>query len=119
MSATVPLCAERVRHKVRLVYSAPLRDLQVTDLKLQTSMADSVSVQRQTAEAIVDAFNRMDVEAIVSFRAPECLRFILPASLNQPPTNNEQYRASLLRVKEPSEKYVVARGLGWRGRGCQ
>ncbi|KAF2724724.1 hypothetical protein K431DRAFT_131598 [Polychaeton citri CBS 116435] len=62
-------------------------------------MGELKSTQRLTAEAIVDAFNQMDIDAIVFYRAPECMRFILPASLNQPPTNNEQYRASLLHVK--------------------
>lgn len=53
------------------------------------------SVQRLVAEELVDAFNRMDIDAIISKRADGCMRIILPASLGQEPTNNEQYRKTL------------------------
>lgn len=54
-----------------------------------------MSVQRRVAEELVDAFNRMDIDEIISKRADECMRVILPASLGQKPTNNEQYRTTL------------------------
>lgn len=53
------------------------------------------SVQRQVAYDLVDAFNRMDINEIISKRADECLRHILPASLGQKPMNNAQYRTTL------------------------
>ena len=58
----------------------------------------SKSTQRQTAEAVVDAFNRMDIDAIMAFRSDDCMRHILPSTLGHPPTNNKQYRASLERL---------------------
>lgn len=58
----------------------------------------SKSTQRQTAEAVVDAFNRMDIDAIISYRSDDCMRHILPSTLGHPPTNNEKYRASLERL---------------------
>lgn len=55
-------------------------------------------MQRLTAEAVVDAFNRMDIDAIIAFRSDDCMRYILPSTLGHPPTNNKQYRASLERL---------------------
>lgn len=59
----------------------------------------SKSTQRQTAEAVVEAFNRMDIDTIISYRSPDCQRHILPSTLGHPPTNNDQYKASLERLK--------------------
>lgn len=47
--------------------------------------------QRRTADALVDAFNRMDTEAIVSYRDPSCLRHFHPISLGYPPQDNAAY----------------------------
>lgn len=58
-----------------------------------------VSVQRLVAEELVDAFNRMDIDEIMSKRADGCMRHILPASLGQKPTNNDQYRATLQSLR--------------------
>ncbi|OAL52782.1 hypothetical protein IQ07DRAFT_585887 [Pyrenochaeta sp. DS3sAY3a] len=53
------------------------------------------SKERQTADAIVVAFNSMDIDAILGFRTPDCQRVILPASLNIAPQSNSAYRANL------------------------
>jgi hypothetical protein len=47
--------------------------------------------QRRTADAVVDALNRMDTEAIISYRDPSCLRHIHPISLSYPPQDNAAY----------------------------
>lgn len=57
------------------------------------------STQLQTAETLVKAFNSMDIDTIISLRAPTCLRQILPAALGHKPTTNDQYRASLYKLK--------------------
>lgn len=57
------------------------------------------SAQRQTAEAMVEAFNRMDIDTIVSYRSSDCMRYILPSTLGHVPTNNEQYKAQLEKLK--------------------
>ena len=57
------------------------------------------STQLQTAEAVVEAFNRMDVDAIMSYRSADCLRHILPSTLGYPPTTNDQYRTHLEKLK--------------------
>lgn len=58
-----------------------------------------VSAQRQTADKLVAAFNRMDIDTIISLRSPECMRHILPASMGHAATTNEQYQASLEKLK--------------------
>lgn len=57
------------------------------------------SKQRQTAEALVEAFGRMDIDTIMSYRSPDCMRYILPSTLGHSPTNNEQYRSHLEKLK--------------------
>lgn len=56
------------------------------------------STQKQTALAVVAAFNRMDVEAIISHRSPGCMRHILPSSLNLAPMNNTEYATQLQKL---------------------
>lgn len=58
----------------------------------------SPSAQRQTALAVVAAFNSMDVDGIISHRSPGCMRHILPSSLNIAPTNNTEYATQLLKL---------------------
>ena len=59
----------------------------------------STTPQRQTALAVVDAFNRMDIDEIISHRSSDCMRYILPSTLGHSPTNNEQYAAHLRKLK--------------------
>ena len=56
------------------------------------------SRQRQVAEALVDEFNRMDIDAILSWRSDDCMRIIAPSTLGLAPMNNMQYRVSLERL---------------------
>jgi hypothetical protein len=57
------------------------------------------SPQRQTAEAIVAAFNVMDIDRIMSFRSPDCMRHIVPLSLGLKPQDNAKYLTELQRLK--------------------
>jgi hypothetical protein len=57
------------------------------------------SQQRQTATALVSAFNRLDTPAIISFRTPTCTRRFLPSSLKIPSQSNEAYLANLNSMK--------------------
>jgi hypothetical protein len=58
----------------------------------------SSSAQRQTALAVVAAFNKMDVDSIISHRSPGCMRHILPSSLNLAPMNNTEYATQLQKL---------------------
>ncbi len=55
--------------------------------------------QRRTAEAVVEAFNKMDVEAIVSHRNEKCTRIFLPASMGLQPQDNATYFSSLQKLR--------------------
>ena len=55
----------------------------------------TVSQRRITAEAVVAAFNSMDVDGIISHRSPDCLRNFIPKSMGFPPQDNATYGDSL------------------------
>ena len=57
-----------------------------------------MSQQRQTALAVVRAFNEMDVKTILSYRSPECLRIYYPVSMGYPPQDNDGYATSLYQL---------------------
>ena len=57
------------------------------------------STQLQTAEAVVSAFNSMDIDTIISYRTPGCMRYILPSTLGHPPTDNARYASHLQKLK--------------------
>ncbi|KAF2110301.1 hypothetical protein BDV96DRAFT_583787 [Lophiotrema nucula] len=56
------------------------------------------SRERQTADAVVEAFNASDPHRIVALRSPTCTRIFLPSSLNFPAQDNSEYLAQLLRI---------------------
>ena len=56
------------------------------------------STQKQTALAVVAAFNSMDVDSIISHRSPGCMRHILPSTLNLAPMNNTEYQTQLQKL---------------------
>ena len=58
-----------------------------------------LSKERQTADALVAAFNSWDIDTIIALRTPECKRVFLPSSLKYPAQDNEKFRAILLGWK--------------------
>ena len=58
----------------------------------------TTSPQRQTATAVVAAFNEMDVDKIMSYRSPDCIRHFVPESINKP-QNNSTYARSLHQLR--------------------
>ena len=57
------------------------------------------TAQRKTAEAVIAAFNAMDVETIISYRNERCTRTFLPASMGLQPQDNATYYSSLKALK--------------------
>ena len=55
----------------------------------------SPTQQRKTADALIAAFNAMDVPAIISLRSPQCVRQLLPASLKISNQSNDTYAQHL------------------------
>ena len=53
----------------------------------------SRSALYDTANTIVNSYNTWTVEALMAVRAPDCMNYILPDSLNRPPLNNQDYKA--------------------------
>lgn len=47
--------------------------------------------QRQTADALIAAFNNMDIPAILALRTPDCTQQIVPLRFNFPIQNNAAY----------------------------
>ncbi|KAK6429374.1 hypothetical protein LTR95_014478 [Oleoguttula sp. CCFEE 5521] len=54
---------------------------------------DLGTAMRETSNAFLAAFATWKTEPIMALRAPECVHDMLPASLNRPSKNNEQFRA--------------------------
>ncbi|KAI4101765.1 MAG: hypothetical protein L6R37_004793 [Teloschistes peruensis] len=57
------------------------------------------SPQKRTALSLVDAFNRMDVPAIISHRHPTCLRHFYPTAMAQRAQDNAGYSKSLTSLR--------------------
>ena len=51
-----------------------------------------------TAQMAIEGYNTWTPEAIMAYRAPDCIHQILPASLNRLPLNNEQYAAYFVPI---------------------
>lgn len=59
----------------------------------------TLSTRRRTAEALVAAFNNMDVDTIVSYRSPKASRRFLPLSMGLADQDNATYHHSLLKLR--------------------
>ena len=51
------------------------------------------STALETAHATIASYNEWKLDSIMAFRAPDCIHYILPASLDRKPLNNEEYAA--------------------------
>jgi hypothetical protein len=56
--------------------------------------------ERRTADALVAAFNAMDVDTIIASHAPAYKRVLLPSSLKHSEQNNDMDRANLMGMKD-------------------
>ena len=63
--------------------------------------------QRQAADALVAAFNAMDVPAIIALRSPTCMRQILPAAMKIPNTSNEAFGHHLDSMVKVFQNYEL------------
>ena len=58
----------------------------------------TVSQKRKTAEAVVAAFNNMDVDGIIARRSADCRRHFIPKSMGNSPQDNATYGSSLRQL---------------------
>lgn len=67
----------------------------------------STSEQRKSAEAVVAAFNKMDIDTIMSYRSPDCLRYYLPITMGYEPQANDSYERSLRNLTGVFKDYSL------------
>ena len=84
---------------VYVVVQGVLRDTYLSRPNVYLRNPMMPSEQRQTADKLVQAFNALDTEAIISLRTPECSRIFLPTTLNLAPQSNEIYLRELNSLK--------------------
>jgi ketosteroid isomerase-like protein len=56
-------------------------------------MKEAQSTRHQVALSVIQGYNDWNIDSIMSYRAPNCIQQVLPASLSRPPMNNDTYRA--------------------------
>ncbi|KAH8714030.1 hypothetical protein GQ44DRAFT_689025 [Phaeosphaeriaceae sp. PMI808] len=67
----------------------------------------TLATQKETAQAVLDAYNAWDVEKILAFRAPDCQQQVLPASMGRPSMSNSEYRERLNQMLPWFRKFTV------------
>lgn len=65
------------------------------------------SKERETANAIVQAFNSADINTLISLRTPTCMRVFQPSALKFASQTNEQYRASLQAILQVFSSFTI------------
>ncbi|KAI0396162.1 hypothetical protein F5Y17DRAFT_420636 [Xylariaceae sp. FL0594] len=69
--------------------------------------SEKPSILRQTALAMIDAYNAWDIEAMIALRSEDCVQQIIPKSLNRPGLNNEAYRAWFASIMPYFEAFTA------------
>ncbi|KAI4231781.1 MAG: hypothetical protein LQ349_005396 [Xanthoria aureola] len=62
---------------------------------------------RETAEALVTAYNSYKLENMMDVRSSDCINYILPHSLGQKPMDNEQYMAWVTPRLPPFRNFTL------------
>ncbi|KAI3318184.1 hypothetical protein HD806DRAFT_512762 [Xylariaceae sp. AK1471] len=65
------------------------------------------SRRRQTALAVIDAYNKWSMDAIMAVRTDDCIQQILPKSLGRPEMDNTAYAAYFSAVIPYFEGFTV------------
>ncbi|KAH7087114.1 hypothetical protein FB567DRAFT_602682 [Paraphoma chrysanthemicola] len=67
----------------------------------------TLAAQKATTQAVLDAYNAWDLDAILAFRAPDCQQQVLPASMGRPSMSNSEYRERLKILLPWFRKFTV------------
>jgi hypothetical protein len=67
----------------------------------------TLAAQKETTQAVLDAYNAWDLEKIIAFRAPDCTQQILPASMGRPSMGNAAYRERMKELLPLFRKFTV------------
>ncbi|KAI0433354.1 hypothetical protein F5Y09DRAFT_299206 [Xylaria sp. FL1042] len=65
------------------------------------------SRRRRTALAVVDAYNKWSIEAIMAIRTEDCIQQILPKSLGRPAMDNAMYKAYFTSIMPHFQNFTV------------
>jgi hypothetical protein len=66
-----------------------------------------LSTQKSTTASVIAAYNAWNIDAILAFRAPDCIQQILPHSLNRAPQTNAEYRERFSVLMPLFENFTV------------
>ncbi|EMD88492.1 hypothetical protein COCC4DRAFT_29062 [Bipolaris maydis ATCC 48331] len=67
----------------------------------------SLIAQKNTARAVIDAYNAWDIEAILAYQSPDCEHRVLPASINRAAKSNDEYRTYLNKIMPQYSNFTV------------
>ncbi|KAF1916292.1 hypothetical protein BDU57DRAFT_574111 [Ampelomyces quisqualis] len=67
----------------------------------------TLAAQKDTTQAVLDAYNAWDLEKILAFRAPNCQQQVLPASMGRPSMSNDEYRQRLKQLLPWFRKFTI------------
>jgi hypothetical protein len=67
----------------------------------------TLAAQKETTQAVLDAYNAWDIDKIIAFRAPDCQQQVLPASMGRPSMNNSEYRERFNHLMPWFRKFTV------------
>ncbi|PSN58735.1 hypothetical protein BS50DRAFT_580500 [Corynespora cassiicola Philippines] len=70
-------------------------DLKECLTNIDTKPRPNLHAQKETARAMIDAYNSWDIDSILAYRTPECQHQILPSSMGRAAKSNDEYRAYL------------------------
>jgi ketosteroid isomerase-like protein len=71
----------------------------------------SLAAQKATAQAFIDGFHAWDIDAILSYRTPDCLQEVRPKSITKPAKNNTEYAAYFAKIKPLFQNFTVIPSL--------
>lgn len=61
-------------------------------------MAAVIENMKHTTRAVLESYEKWEIEAIMAPRDDNCIHQILPMSLERPPRNNEEFRGYLTPI---------------------
>jgi ketosteroid isomerase-like protein len=67
----------------------------------------STTMQMETAETFINAYNAWDIDAIMGYRTPDCQHHVLPSSLGRSAKNNDEYRDYLETIMPLFSNFTV------------
>jgi hypothetical protein len=74
---------------------------------MASNVKESPSTRHQVALSVIQGYNESNIDSLMSYRAPNCIHQVLPASLAPPPMNNDAFRAYVSRIMPLFRNFTV------------